>query len=124
MKKVLLDTNFIITCIKQKIDFFKEIYEIGAEIIIPKQVLQELKNISDDKNQNKISRANAQLALKIIEKNKYTPLLFEGGYVDKEIIKYSKEHPKIIIATLDKDLQKNIKSRKMIIRGRKRLEVI
>jgi len=124
MKKILLDTNFMLICIKQKIDFFKELFEIGAEIIIPEQVLQELKNISEDKKQTKTSKANAKLALKIIEKNKYTPLLLEGSYVDGGIIKYAKAHPKIIIATLDRDLQKKAKTRKMIIREKKRLEII
>ena len=45
MKKVLLDTNFILTAIRNKIDFFEEIKLIGMKIAVPKQVVAEIKII-------------------------------------------------------------------------------
>ena len=48
--EALLDSNFLLTCIKQKIDFFEEIKLMGISIIIPKQVLNELKFLEQRDN--------------------------------------------------------------------------
>lgn len=114
MKQVLLDTNFIISCVKQKIDFFEEIMLIGIQILIPRQVINELKKLK------------AELALKVLEKNKksYKLIEFKKSYVDKGIIEFAEKNPKAIIATLDSDLKKRILNQKMIIRGKKKLEII
>ena len=37
MKQALLDTNFILSCIRKKIDFFEEIRLMGIKIIIPEE---------------------------------------------------------------------------------------
>ena len=114
MKQVLLDTNFILTCIKQKIDFFEEIYLMGIQIIIPKEVIAELKKLKQD------------LALRLLEKEKtkFKKISLKGKNVDNSIINYAKENPKIIIATLDRGIKTKIKSKKMIIRNKKKLEII
>ena len=70
MKQVILDTNFILTCIKQKIDFFEEINLMGVQILIPKQVIQEIKNISKSKKKRHF-KEDAKLSLKLLEKNSY-----------------------------------------------------
>ncbi len=57
MKKVILDTNFIVTCVKQKIDFFEDIKLQGIKILIPKQVIKETENLKT---------SNAKLSLKIL----------------------------------------------------------
>jgi len=123
---VILDTNFIITCAKQKIDFFKEIVEMGLEIVIPEQVIQELKSVSKDREKKKESREAAKLSLRILEKAEYTPLLLEGSYVDLELIESALENPEIIIATLDREVKKKLKkkNKQLVIRGKKRLEII
>lgn len=115
MKKVLLDTNFILTCVKQKIDFFEEIKLKGMQIIIPTQVIQEIKKL---KNQY------AELAIKLLQKNKFKEVDIGKGHVDKRIIDYSKENPAMIIATLDKEIKNKTKSHKLIIRGEKKLEIV
>ncbi len=112
MKQILLDTNFILSCIKQKIDFFEEIYLMGIQIIIPEQIINELKKLKKES------------ALKLLENSKFKEISLKGKIVDNSIINYAKENPDIIIATLDRDIQKKIKNRKMIIRGKKKLEII
>jgi len=111
MKKIILDTNFIVSCIRNKIDLFEELVEY--EVLIPKQVLNELKKL------------NAELALKILERNKksFRVIDFKKRYVDKGIINYVKEKPEIIIATLDGELKNKLKNPKMIIRNRKKLTI-
>ncbi len=111
MKKIILDTNFIISCIRNKIDFFEELVEY--HILIPKQVLNELKKL------------NAELALKILERNKKSFLVidFKKRYVDKGIINYVKKDPKVIVATIDRELKKKLKNPKMVIRNKKKLVI-
>ena len=55
--KILLDTNFILTCAKQKIDFFDILQ--GKQILIPKQVIDEIKNVADSKQ--KLSAKNRKI---------------------------------------------------------------
>ena len=56
MTKLLLDTSFIITAAKNKLDIFEEL--LDYKLIIPKQVIVELQGLAK-------SKINASLALKI-----------------------------------------------------------
>ena len=123
MKKVILDTNFILACVKQKIDFFKEIFGMGLEIIIPNQVIEEIVRISNSNKKLKF-KEDAKLAQIILEKNKFKKINIIGDYVDKGLINYAKEHPEVIIATLDRDIKNKIKNPKLVIRRKKRLEIV
>ena len=112
MKSALLDTNFIITCIKQKIDFFEELYFRGYQIIIPDKVIDELKKLKQTS------------ALKLLEKNNFKEIILAGKNTDNSIINYANKNPEILVATLDKELNNKLKNRKIIIRGKKKLEVV
>ena len=113
MKQIILDSSFILTCIKQKIDFFEEL--VGTQILIPKQVINEIKNLKN---------SNSKLALKLLEKNKFKKINLGNAHVDKLIIRFAKENPKTIIATLDREIKNKTKNQKLIIRGKKKLEII
>ena len=107
MPIVILDTNFIITCLKQKIYFEEDIEELisGAEIVIPLQVITELKKISEDKNKKYRveDRDRASLALQLT--SKFREINLKGKYVDRGIIKYCRNfRNKIFVATLDAEL--------------------
>jgi len=117
MKQVLLDTNFILSCVRKKIDFFEEIKLMGFGILIPKEVIREIVKFKEKKPE-------ADLALKILEKNNYKKIELAKGHVDKKIINYAKENPELIIATLDKEIKDKINNQKLIIRGNKKLEII
>jgi len=115
MKPALLDTNFILTCVKQKIDFFEEIPLMGMQIVIPKQVINELKNLKN---------SNSVLALKLLEKNKFKEVDIGKGHVDKKLIKFAKENSDAVVATLDREIKKKVKNQKLVIRSKKKLEVV
>ena len=123
MKQAILDTNFILTCIKQKIDFFRDIPNMGVQILIPRQVIEEVKRVSNSTKKLKF-RDDAKLAQVILEKNKFTQIDIRGKYVDKGLINYAKDHPRLIVATLDKEIKSKIVNSKLIIRGKKKLEII
>ncbi|HKL23590.1 MAG TPA: PIN domain-containing protein [Candidatus Nanoarchaeia archaeon] len=122
MAKVVLDTNFILNCVANKLDFFDEILMKGHIIQIPLQVIEEIKRL---KNSSKAVRfrEQANLALKLIEVNDFEKIDVPGRYVDVGLRKYLGENPKIILGTMDKELKKSVKNRKMVVRNKKKLEL-
>ncbi len=123
MKEAILDTNFILTCVKQKIDFFHDLELGGIKILIPKQVIKEIKNIASSKKKLHF-REDAKLALKILDKNNFKQVNLKVGYVDKALIQFAQENKKIIVATLDKEIKNKIQTPKLVIRRKTRLEII
>ena len=121
--RCLLDTNFLLTCSKQKIDLFEFLNNEGFQILIPKQVLSELEGILISKKKAKF-KDDAALSIKIIEKNNFILIDIEGKTVDKGIINYANKNKDVIIATLDKEIQKKTKNKKLIIKGKKMLEIV
>lgn len=117
MKKAILDTSFILSCVRNRIDFFEEIRLMGLKILIPKQVIVEIKGLAK-------SRDDAKISLKLLEKNKFSEVDLKNKNVDKGIINYEKKNPEIIVATLDREIKKKIKNQKLVIRGKKKLEVL
>lgn len=118
--EVILDTNFIIELVRNKIDL-SDVSDYG-KIIIPRQILIELEKISVDGEAE--DRKLAELALKIIEKNeeKISIIELDNKYADLGIEKYAEKN-KIIIASLDKDLKKKLKgkTRILVLRAKKKL---
>lgn len=112
MNKILLDTNFIITCVKNKVDFYEELYMGGYDIIIPDEVLIELKNLGN------------KAILDFLSKKKFKKIKLNSKNVDNGIVNYAKENPEITIATLDREMKAKIRNPKMVIRSRKKLEIV
>ena len=112
MRQIVLDTSFIFSWVKQKIDFFEKIQHEGMKVMIPEQAIDELMGLG------------AQAALNILEANEFEMVKVPGKDADEAILKIAKKNPDVIVATLDRGLQKKLKNRKMIIRGKKKLEII
>ena len=115
MREILFDTSFILTAVRNKLDLFEELQEY--KIIIPEQVLVELRGLAK-------SKSEAILALKILEKNKFERPDLETKNTDQGIIKFAKENPKTIIATLDKEIKQSIDNQKLVVRAKKKLEIV
>jgi rRNA-processing protein FCF1 len=122
MKYVLLDTNFILSCIRKKIDFADEIKFLGLKIVVPTEVKQELKNLVE-KSQKKFQE-ESKIALRILEKNKFEEISLGIKNVDNGIVNFANEHNDYIVATLDKEMQSKLKNHKLIIKGNKQIEII
>lgn len=123
MKKIILDTNFILTCVKQKIDFFEYLEMQGLKILIPKQVIRELESIVNSKKKLHF-RENAKLALSLLERNFFSKIDLKIKNVDSGILKFAKSNKDLIVATLDRGIKSKVQNQKMVIRGKKKLEVI
>ena len=121
MKKTLLDSSFIITCVKQKIDLFEDITFLGLRILIPRQVISEIKRLS-------VKDEDAKLALRILEKEtesfERVNLEKYGKTTDKKIIRFANENRDVLIATLDRDIKQKTENGKIVIRGKKKIEVV
>jgi rRNA-processing protein FCF1 len=119
LRKVILDTNFLIYCSKQKIDYVSEIERIMAEgykIIVPDLVVSELKELSENSKKYSDKEA-AKLALKLLDLNKIEVIELKGKYADEAIRKISKGN---IVATVDRGL-KNSVFRAIVIKDKKNL---
>jgi len=124
-RRCLLDTSFILTCVKQKIPFLEEIPLMGIKILIPKQVIEEIKNITTSKKKLHF-REDSELALRLIEKEKKSFKLIDlkTKNVDNGIINYADKNSRVIIATLDREIKNKTKNKKLVIRRKKKLEII
>ncbi len=119
--EAILDTNFIISCLMKQIDFIEELQDKGFKIVVPREVLQEMKDL---KRKDKTSRAEntaIDIALQIIETKKVKKISLGENYVDKALIAKGKEG--VYIATLDKGIQRQVPNRIVIKSASKSLEI-
>ncbi len=125
MQQILLDTNFILSCIRNKVDLFEELYFRGYEIIIPDQIVNEIEKIKVSVKKLRF-RKEAELALKILEKTPHKSIVLEGKNVDNAIVNYAKQNPDVTIATLDAEIRAKLKkkSKVMVLRNRNTLEIM
>jgi len=128
--KIILDTNFLIYCSKKKIDYVNDLSNLindNYEIVIPKQVINELIRITQYKKK-KIpllkrkprfkkttgrDKDAALLTLQIIDKklkeNELKEIFSKGENLDEVILKLANENPSNIVCTLDKEMRKRLR---------------
>ena len=124
--KILLDTNFILTCVKQKVDFISladKLFDESIEWLIPIEVLKELKELSKRKGMKIRDKEAAKLSLKIVKKIKSKKIKLGSKNVDQGIVNYTKSH-NVVLATLDRELKKHTNAKVLTIRRKKSLELI
>jgi len=124
--KIILDTSFILTCIKQKIDFnnlANNLFDEKIIWIIPKEVINELQTFEKRKGEKFKDKESASLALKIIKITPHKTINLPTKKVDEGIIRYAKRN-QAIIATLDKEIKQKFSGKILTIRGKKSLEII
>ena len=62
--------------------------------------------------------------MKVIKKGKYEKIKLSGKRVDESIIRLAKSDPEVVVATLDREIKSKIKNSKLVIRQKKRIEVV
>ena len=111
--KIILDTNFLIYCAKNKLDYAEELSNLLNEdyqLVVPKQVINELEKLKNDKIK-KVSGKDkdaCSLALQLLKVNNVDIVDLESKNVDNAIIKLSKEDSKNIVCTLDREMRKKL----------------
>lgn len=124
MAKIILDTNFLIYCAKNKLDYKEELSILLKEevdLVVANQVIEELNKVINKVKPDgigKIKKRNplfkrtsgkdkdaAKLAIKLIEHNKVRKVDITGETVDDAIIALANEDNRNIVATLDKEMR-------------------
>ena len=126
--KILLDTNFILTCAKQKIDFDAIMNgKTSEEVkwIVPEEVLQELRGLKIGGKIKIKERNAASVGIEIVTTlgAEVVKLSNTANDVDTKIVNYIIDKP-IILATLDKNLKSRVKNKILTLRNKKNLEII
>ena len=125
IKKILLDTNFLMICSQFKVDIFSEIERIcnfRYKLFILDRTIEELNNIIE--KQRGKNKDAAKLALKLVKLKKISIIKTkEKSATDTLIIKTAGKK-EFIVATQDKFLKKQLKSENIaliVLRQKKRL---
>jgi len=124
--QIVLDTNFLLACAKQKIDFVSVANEkIGEEIkwIVPNEVVSELKELSSRAGLKGKDKDSAKLAISLLDIAKPDYISVKNKHVDEGIAQFIKGKD-IVLATLDKKLKSRIGNRILVVRDFKDLELV
>ncbi len=132
MKKIILDTNFLISALRFKIDIFSELERIcnfKYEICIVDQTINELEKLAEKEKLN--DRKAAKMALEIIKKGKIKIIKTVSKNkrvknVDLLILELIKKGS-FVVATQDKELKRQIKKKEVpliVLRQKKYLKMI
>ena len=102
--EAVLDSSFIISCIKKKIPFFEQLKEKGFKIVLPREVEQELKDLRF--NVAHEERTAIDLALELFISQKIKKMTLGKRTVDEGLINLGKKGA--YIATLDVAIKRSI----------------
>ena len=109
MKKILLDTNFLMACKQFKVDIFTQIDKISAfnyGLFVLDKTVEELKKIVEEqKGKNKDA---AKIALKLIAIKNVRVIKTKGSKKTDDIILEMASGNDFIVATQDKDLKRRL----------------
>ena len=126
MKKIILDTNFLLVPIQFKVDIFSELNRIcdfNYKLFIFEQSIDELKNIIEKQSQK--HKKAAEFALKLIKLKNIEIIKYEKKDVDSLILENVNKDT--IIATQDIVLKKELLKKGasvIVMRQKKYLQLI
>ena len=110
--EVLLDSSFIISCIRKGIDFLGQLEEQGFVVKLPREVMQEMKDLKKSDKISHDDRVSIGVAFEMIEKRKVKKISMGNGKVDDWLIKKGNEG--YYIATLDAGIKNKIPKKVVI----------
>lgn len=111
--EAILDSSFIISCIRKRIDFLDELKNLGFTAVIPREVLQEMKDLRLRNKSSREDRTAIDIAMEIIEKGKVKKVGLGEGRVDDALIHKGKQG--IYIATLDRGIKRAVPNKIVIL---------
>lgn len=117
--EALLDTNFIISCFKRRIDVLDEIAALGFIPVVPREVLEELKDLRVKVPHG--DRVAIQFALQRFSSAKVKKTRLGGKSVDEGLIMKGKQG--LYIATLDSAIKRVVPNRIVIASAQNALAI-
>ena len=121
MDMIILDTNFILTCVRQEIRLFEQFRDSfpGEKIIVPEIVIEELNHLAKNMKLKMSERESADLSLQIIGRENILILDMPEEKADDAIVNYAAKNPGSIVASLDKGIVKRLKRKAKFLTIRK-----
>jgi len=119
--RIVLDTSFLISAVKFRIDVGGALAELaGAELIISERAIEELSAIASSARR---SAPHARVALSILSKLPIH-IVPTSQPVDDWILENAARDPAVVVATVDRGLRRklsNLNVRVLTVRGRKKI---
>lgn len=119
--EVLLDTNFVISCIVKKIDFLTQLREKGFRVVIPREVMQELKDVRLHSKTSSDERKAIDVALQMLASKQIEKTTIGKGKVDDLLVRKGQEG--FYIATLDNGIKRKVPNRIVILSASKEIGI-
>jgi len=122
MDMIILDTNFILTCVRQEIRLFEQLKDVypGEKIIVPEIVIQELNHLAKNMKLKMSERESADLSLQIIGKGNILIFDLPEEKADDAIVNYAAKNPGTIVASLDRGMMRKLKRKAKFLTIRKK----
>ncbi|MDP6265242.1 MAG: hypothetical protein QF584_00540 [Candidatus Woesearchaeota archaeon] len=109
MKKILLDTNFLMICFQFRVDIFTELDRVcnfDFKLFVLDKTIEELEKIvGEQKGKNKEA---AKIALKLIAIKKINIIKTKSNRKTDDVIRDIAAKDNYIVATQDKDLKRRL----------------
>lgn len=124
--EILLDTNFILSCINQKIDFISYanmLIQEKIEFLLPEEILEEIQILSKRKGERIKDKQSARIALELVKLSNFKKINLNNQNVDDGIVNYLKNNKNIVLASLDKVLRSRVRNKTLTIFGSKELKI-
>jgi rRNA-processing protein FCF1 len=112
MKKIIIDTNFLLIPGKFRIDIFSEINKIADfkyELCIIDKTIYELNKIINNEELNMKDKLNAKIGLHLVESNKVKKIESSEDNVDDAIVSAADKNT--VVATSDKELKRRLREK-------------
>ncbi|MBU3913802.1 MAG: hypothetical protein KKB21_04725 [Nanoarchaeota archaeon] len=119
---IILDTNFILTCIKQGVSLFEQLGDVfpGEKVIVPEIVIEELNHLAKDMKLKMSEREAADLSLQMIGRESILILDMPEGKADDAIVSYASKNTGSIVASLDRGIKRRLKKNAKFLTIRKK----
>jgi hypothetical protein len=109
MKKILLDTNFLMICFQFRVDIFTELDRVcnfNFKLFVLDKTIEEIEKIVEEqKGKNKEA---AKIALKLIAIKKINIIKTKSNRKTDDVIRDIAAKDNYIVATQDKDLKRRL----------------
>lgn len=117
--EVIVDSSFIVSCVKHKIDFLSELEGMGFKVLIPKEVFEEIKDLR--LNSDHATKVAVEVALEMFRKRKVKSVTLGDRQVDEGLIEFGKKGA--YIATLDGVIKRQVPNKVCISEAGNKLVV-
>ncbi len=119
--EAILDTSFILSCLRRRIDFVDSLSNMGFKVVVPREVLEELKDLKKEKRESREDRLLIDLAFDLLRNKKIKRIKLGTKRVDEGLIKKGREG--VYIATLDNAVKREVANKIIISNAKNTIEI-